>query len=307
MTEASRKRFLVTGATGFQGGAVAGLLASHGHTVRGLARRPHNPSGAAAPQGVEMVPGDLADRESVLRAFDGITHASVVIPLAYDRDIVIGHAWNIAEAARQAGVERLVFNTNTPLPEGPTQYAGFETRRDAEAILRGSGVPTVVLCPPVYLDNLFSPWNGPGLIDDGVLAYPLPAGQRVSWLSHADLAKATVAALEHNGLDGEVIRLGGPQPLTGHELAEQFARGLGRNVRYVPLEVEQFEKGLARMLGDEAAAGVAGIYHHVSGGTAEDLLTADAAALQRKLDIRLTPTVDWVARQPWQQWSTAGA
>lgn len=306
MTEARWKNFLVTGATGFQSSAVAKLLISHGHAVRGFARRDNNGAGVA-PEGTEMVLGDLADRESVLRAFDGITHASVVIPLAYNREIVLSYARNIADAARHAGVERLVYNTNTPIPDVPTRYAGFETRREAESILRKSGVPTVVLSPPVYLDNLFSPWNGPGLVNEGILAYPLPAEHRVSWLSHADLAKATVAALEHEGLDGEVIPLGGPQALTGHELADQFARGLGRDVRYLPLEVEQFESGLARMVGDEAAAGVAGIYHHVSGGRAQDLLTVDAAALQRKLGIRLTPTVDWIARQPWQQWSTVGA
>ncbi|MDJ1137542.1 SDR family oxidoreductase [Streptomyces iconiensis] len=306
MTEARWKHFLVTGATGFQGSAVARLLTSQGHTVRGFARHPQNASGVA-PNGTEMVLGDLADRESVLRAFEGITHASVVIPLAYDREIVLSYARNIADAARSAGVERLVYNTNTPIPGARTHRPGFETRRDAEAILRKSGVPTVVLSPPVYLDNLFSPWNGPGLVNDGVLAYPLPAEQRVSWLSHADLAKATVAALEHDGLDGEVIALGGPQALTGHELADQFARGLGRDVRYLSLEVEQFESGLAQLLGNEAAAGVASIYHHVSDGRATDLLAVDAAVLERRLGIRLTPTVDWVARQPWQQWSTVGA
>ncbi len=112
--------------------------------------------------------------------------------------------------------------------------------------------------PPVYLDNLFSPWNGPALVNDGVLAYPLPAHTPVAWLSHDDLAEAVHAALTAEGAVGRVFDIGGARTLTGDELAAAFQRGLGRSVRYVPLEPAVFEQGLAEVLGAKAAAGVAG-------------------------------------------------
>ncbi|MFG3259197.1 SDR family oxidoreductase [Streptomyces sp. NPDC048172] len=298
-------RYLVTGATGAQGGAVARLLAARGAEVRGLARG----TGPAA-AGVTVHAGDLGDAAAVRAAFDGVTHAAVTLPLEYDHATVVRYARHLAAAARAARVRRLVLNTNTPLPERPTGRPGFETRRAAEEVLRGSGVPTVVVRPPVYLDNLFSPWHGPALVRDGVLACPLPAERRVAWMSHADLARVVVAALGREGreLEGRVLCVGGAEVLTGPELASALARGLGRDVRYVPLDVARFEEGLARAVGAGAAAGVAGIYHHVANGQDPGLLAPDparTARTARALGVRLTPAAEWAGAQPWERWANA--
>ncbi|MCT2591760.1 NmrA family NAD(P)-binding protein [Streptomyces sp. N2-109] len=296
------KRFLVTGATGFQGGAIARLLAQRGEDVTGLARNPPGPAPDRPGPAVPTVRGDLGSAEDMRRAFEGVTHAAVTLPLVYDKATVLRYARNLARAAHEAGVQRLVCNTNTPLPEVATRRPGFETRRAAEEVLRGSGVPTVVVRPPVYLDNLFSPWNGPALVDDGVLAYPLPAGERVAWMPHTDLAAVVAAALEAEDAVGRVLHVGGAEVLTGPQLAEAFARVWGREVVYQPLSVPQFEEGLSHVLGAEAAAGVAGIYHHVSTGEDPGLLAPDPGRTARRLGVRLTPVAEWIAAQPWDHW-----
>ncbi|ABW14731.1 NmrA family protein [Parafrankia sp. EAN1pec] len=297
------RTYLVIGARGFQGDAVARALLAEGLDVRGFARG----SGAPVPGAPELptVLGDLAELDDVRKAFVGVTHASVVLPLVYDVDLVQTYARNVAAAAREAGVTRLVYNTNTPLPGQVTPYAAYETRRAAEAVLADGDLPTVVLRPPVYLDNLFSPWNGPALINDGVLAYPLPEGCRVSWLSHADLATATLAALHGEGLEGTVLSLGGPDTVTGGELAQVFAAALGRDVAYVPLEVNDFETGLRTVLATPAAAGVAGIYRWACTGGDAELFVADHDEVERVLGVRLTPINEWVAAQPWKIWAAA--
>jgi NAD(P)H dehydrogenase (quinone) len=296
-------RYLVFGAQGFQGGAVARHLLAEGHPVRGFAR----PGGAPVPNAPELptVHGDLADPEAVRAAFDGMTHASVVLPLVYDDELVTTYANNIAAAAAAAGVRRLVFNTNTPLPAEKTDYAAYETRRAAERVLRESGVPLVILRPPVYLDNLFSPWNGPALVDDGVLAYPLPAHRRVAWISHADLGVATAAALRRPGIEGLELGLGGPDAVNGAELAAAFGVAMDREVGYVSLQVDQFEAGLAEMLGAEVASGVSGIYHWAALDREPDLFAPDHAEVERVLGVRFSPIRDWVSAQPWHIWSTA--
>ncbi|MEU8537063.1 SDR family oxidoreductase [Streptomyces parvulus] len=305
MTQEHLKRVLVTGANGFQGGAVARWLAAQGHDVRGLVR--DEAKAAAAGGGFTPVRGDLADPGTLRAAFGGATHAVVVMPLEYDLDTVTGYARNVAEAAHEAGVRRIVLNTNTPVPDETTRYAGFETRRRAEEVLRAGTVPVTVVRPPVYLENLFSPWNGPAIVNDGVLAYPLPEGQRVAWMSHEDLAKVAARALDDDVPAGQVLHVGGADVLTGPELAAVFGQALGREVRYLPLEVAQFEQGLAGLLGPEAAAGVAGIYHHVGEGQAPDLLCPRPAAVEEALGIRLTPAIEWVKAQPWEHWARTGA
>ncbi|MFF0559061.1 SDR family oxidoreductase [Streptomyces sp. NPDC004266] len=295
-------RVAVVGATGFQGGAVARLLAERHHRVRGLTRRPE-PDRPPLP-GASLLTGDLGVPGDVRRLFAGATHAFVTMPLVYDGERVEAYARNVAEAALAAGTERLVFNANTRLPPGPTDVAAFETRRLAERVLRDSGVPLVVLRPPVYLDNLFSPWNGPALVDEGVLAYPLPESARTAWLSHRDLAEAALAALAREDLEGRTFDVGGDRALTGRELAAAFGRGLGRTVRYEELDPAVFERGLARLLGPATAAGVAGIYHHMASGADPLLMADDDGVSSEVLGVEPAPVEEWVARQPWQVWSS---
>lgn len=296
-------RVAVVGATGFQGGAVARLLTERDHRVRGLTRRPaaDRPSLPAA----VFVRGDLADPEAVRELFDGTTHGFVTLPLEYDPERVEAYARNVAAAALAAGTRRLVFNSNTRIPGAPTGVPAFETRRLAERVLRESGVPLVVLRPPVYLDNLFSPWNGPGLVDEGVLAYPLPESARTAWLSHRDLAHAALAALTREGVDGRTFDIGGARALTGRELARALGRALGRPVRYRELDPVVFERGLAQLLGADAAAGVAGIYHYAASGADPELMADDGGVSAEVLALDPPPVEEWAAARPWHVWSDA--
>jgi dihydroflavonol-4-reductase len=107
------KPTLVTGATGFLGWHVARVLAEQGCRVRALAR----PSSAGIGiEGVERVTGDLRDAGSLERAVAG---CGVVYHVAADYRLwarrpqelyesnVMGTR-NMLEAARRAGVERVV-------------------------------------------------------------------------------------------------------------------------------------------------------------------------------------------------------
>jgi uncharacterized protein YbjT (DUF2867 family) len=305
MSDHNPMRVAVVGATGFQGGATARLLAERNHRVRTLSRKPE----ADRPElpGVSVAGGDLGRYEDVRQLFEGATHAAVMMPLVYQAEKVMRYAQHIAKAAREAGVRRLVHNSNTRVPDRTTNVAAFETRRLAETVFRESlaqsGVELVVVRPPIYLDNLFSPWNGPALVNEGVLAYPLPTDAPTAWISHRDLAEAVYAALTVDGVAGRTFDIGGAQTLTGDELAKAFGQGLGREVRYVHLEPAVFEQGLAQILGPESAAGVAGIYHYMATGLEPGLMAGDQGESAAALSLKPAEVDEWVARQPWQMWS----
>jgi uncharacterized protein YbjT (DUF2867 family) len=264
------------------------------------------------PRGVERAVGDLADQHRLAEAFAGVTHVSVTLPMVSDPAVVTSYAENIAEAAASAGVQRLVLNTAAGVPETSTDVPAFEARRAAAATLLSSGVPTVVLVPLVYLENLGSPWVAGPTVHQGVLRYPLLEDLPVAWLSHDDLAAVTVAALSRSGIEGRTVRLGGPDVVTGADLARQIGLALGRDVEYSELDVDEFERGLSYAVGTEAAAGVASTYRWL--GTADGARAgagwggdATMGRVEDLLGVRLTRLLDWAREQPWQRLAGAAA
>ncbi|MFC4014022.1 NmrA family NAD(P)-binding protein [Nonomuraea purpurea] len=113
-------RFLVFGAGGAQGGAVARRLAEAGFAVRGVSRA------RAVPEGVEPFQADLGDAGRVREAFAGVTHVSLVLPLEFEPDRVAAYVRHVVAAATAAGVRRLVFCTGNRLPRADTGEAAFE-------------------------------------------------------------------------------------------------------------------------------------------------------------------------------------
>jgi dihydroflavonol-4-reductase len=109
------KPVLVTGASGFIGWHVARKLRERGFPVRALVR----PTSQLRELDVEVFPGDLRDPASIERAVSG---CGVVFHIAADyrlwakdpselyRSNVDGTR-NVLEAARKAGVERVVYTS----------------------------------------------------------------------------------------------------------------------------------------------------------------------------------------------------
>ncbi|MFI6908699.1 SDR family oxidoreductase [Nonomuraea sp. NPDC050394] len=272
--------FLVMNAAGAQGGAVARHLLAEGLAVRAFTR------GGPAPEGARPFTGDLADGAAVKAAFDGVTHASVMLPMVYDPGTVDLYVRNVRDAALAAGVRRLVFTTGNRLPAAGTGVPAFETRRRAGDDLRAAGLPVVELRPPIYLDNLAAPWVAGPLAAEGVLAYPLPADLPVAWLSHADLAAATHAALTLDGLEGEILNVGAAEAVTGADLAAAIG------ARFHAQDPADFEAALSALTGPVTAAAVADTYRWAAAD--RSLLAADPAALDL-LGVRPAAPIDWLA------------
>lgn len=71
-------KYFITGATGFLGNRLAGLLREHGHDVIALVRTPDNAQ-VLVSQGVRVYKGDIADKESMripMEGCDGVFHVA---------------------------------------------------------------------------------------------------------------------------------------------------------------------------------------------------------------------------------------
>jgi dihydroflavonol-4-reductase len=124
------KPVLVTGASGFLGWHVARVLTERGYAVRALVR----PGSAVRELAVETVTGDLRDPESLARAAAGCGLAFHVAadyrlwaknPDELYQSNVEGTR-NLLEAARRAGVERVVYTSTVGCIGIPPEGLGDE-------------------------------------------------------------------------------------------------------------------------------------------------------------------------------------
>lgn len=123
-------KFLVTGASGFVGGAVTRKLLAEDHSVRALVR-PGSESRIPPNSEIELVTGDVTDRPSVQKAVadvDGVFHVAAVYsfwhsnPAETYRTNVDGTELVFREA-RGAGVRRAVFTSTVATLKWPGKNA----------------------------------------------------------------------------------------------------------------------------------------------------------------------------------------
>jgi dihydroflavonol-4-reductase len=124
------KPALVTGASGFVGWHVARTLAEHGYKVRALVR----PTSRIRDIELETACGDLRDPESLRRAVDGcgvVFHVAADYRLWARNPEELQHSnvdgtRNLLAAARQAGVERVVYTSTVGCIGLPAEGVGNE-------------------------------------------------------------------------------------------------------------------------------------------------------------------------------------
>jgi uncharacterized protein YbjT (DUF2867 family) len=296
--EDGKKKVLVYGINGVQGGAVARRLLGAGHAVRGLLRDERR-ADALRGEGVEPAFGDLSDPKSLREATEDCDAVFLVLPLEYDREKVLAWTTNAIDAAGATGVERLVFNTSGRVPPEPTDVAAFEVKREAEAYLEESAVPHVILRPPFYMENFEVPWVVSGIAYGGVVAYPIPRQVKVSWLSVDDMAAVSAEALFRPELSGFALDVGGPQTLDGDGVAAAFSRALGREVQYQGIPPNEFEAGLRNAVGEAAAADIAAVYRWMGENKDSRLFISDPGEIRERFQVEPMDLEKWASRRPW--------
>lgn len=231
---------LVTGAGGFVGRHVVRELVRAGGRVRALVRGTRRAASLAGLD-CELATGDVTDATSIAGAVDGcdgVVHLVAIIhgsATSFDR-VIAGGARNVVEAARAAGVRRLVHLSALGVGEATKDTVPYyRAKWAAEGAVRESGIPHAILRPSF----VFGPDGGalPRFLRIARLApvTPIPGAgiQRLQPIWVDDLARAVRLALDRNG----EVELGGPDVLDWNELWRRIKRTLGtrRPTLHVPL------------------------------------------------------------------------
>jgi NAD(P)H dehydrogenase (quinone) len=302
MMKHNQQRILVYGATGVQGRPVARRLLQAGHNVRILVRNPAK-ADALRQAGAEIAIGDLSDPASLQAANQGIDAVFLHLPLEFDKAVGVRYGRNAIDAAKAAGVSHLVFSTSGQMPDSLTEIAAFEFKRDIQTYLQQSGVPSIILRPTLYMENFAGPWTAPGIVQQGIVAYPLPSRFKQAWISVDDVAALAVAALQRPELAGSSFDVGGPEVLDGDAIAERFATVFKRPVHYYPIPLDAFEQQLNAALGAPAGTEVTQTYRWVEANLETHSPIADMQSVLQQLPVELTSLEAWIRQQDWSAWA----
>jgi nucleoside-diphosphate-sugar epimerase len=196
-TSARSTPILITGATGFVGGALARRLLSRGLRVRALAR-PSTKVSKLKDLGIEVVVGDAADRTAVDAAVRGtqfVIHCAARTSSQgawedFHRDTVQSTE-NVSRAALETGVKRLVYMSSlgvyglpqdgnciteaSPYDSKPEMRGHYSRAKiEAEALVlkfaRDTGLPVTLFRPGL----VFGPTQA---LPTALLAFPSPFGR----------------------------------------------------------------------------------------------------------------------------------
>jgi uncharacterized protein YbjT (DUF2867 family) len=254
----NRKVIAVVGATGQQGGSVASAileLAPDVFAVRALTRDPNSDAARRlAASGAEVVAADVDDAASLVRAFDGAWGAYCVTffwnHLSPDREKA--SAAHMAEAAKRAGLERVIWSTledtrermpdddRMPTLMGHYKVPHFDAKAEANVEFSRRELPATFLLTSYYWDNLIHLGMGPKRNAEGTLEFVMPTGvAKVPGIAVADIGRCAVGIFRHPELIGATVGIAG-QHLSGAEMAASLSRALGELVLHSPVGPEEY-------------------------------------------------------------------
>ena len=230
----NNKIIAVTGATGQQGGAVARKLLADGWKVRALTRDVSKPAAQALSQaGAELVAGDMDSRSELEAAFQGAYGVFSVqnywLPtVGFDGEIRQGK--NVADAAKAAGVQHLVYSSVGSAHRGMGQKH-FESKWMIEQYIHTLDVPYTILRPVAFMDN--HNWSRAYILSGTYTGMGLQPGKGVQSIAVEDIGVFVALAFANpQEFLGRTIELAGDE-LTEAQTAEVFSKVIGRPVHLV--------------------------------------------------------------------------
>ena len=241
---AEKKLVLVTGATGNQGGAIAGELLAAGWPIRAMTRKPDGEAARGlAAKGAEVVRGDLDDEASIHSAMKGAWGA-VAVQNTWEAGVAgeEEQGKRFAHVAKEAGLQHLLYQS-VGSAHRKTGIPHFDNKWRIEQTIRDLEIPSwTVLRPVFFMENLLSPWFKP-YIDQGNLAIGMKPDTRLQMIAVRDIGKYGHKALErHAELNGRAIDLAGDE-LTGPEAAAILSDVTGRKISFYQVPIDQVRAG----------------------------------------------------------------
>ena len=204
-----------------------------GQRLVALARSPQK----AADLGVAVRAADYASPETLGAALAGVD--TLLLVSSSEVGQRAAQHRNVIEAAKRAGVARIVYTSLLKAPSSPLSLA--EEHRQTEADLKASGIAYTILRNGWYSEN-YAGSIAPAI--SGGALYGSAGKGRISSATRADYADAAVAVLTGEGHDGKTYELAGDEAYTLADLAAEISRQAGKEIPYRDLPEADYAAAL---------------------------------------------------------------
>jgi uncharacterized protein YbjT (DUF2867 family) len=210
---------LVIGGTGKTGRRVVERLNQMGHHVKVGSR-----NGTPA--------FNWEDPTSYARALKGMDRAYIV----YYPDLAVPGSREaiekLTEAALKEGLEKVVLLSGK----------GEREAEACEEIVANSGL-NYTLVRASWFNQNFSEGAFLESVLAGQVALPMPEAE-IPFVDADDIADVVAKAVVDDTYNGQTITVTGPRKMTWGEVVEVMSAGIGRELKYLPVSIDEFKEGM---------------------------------------------------------------
>ena len=234
---------LVTGATGFVGGHLVRRLRHDGIKVRAVVRRPSKAI-ELADLGVEVVPGDINDRDSLDEAATGCDRVIHLVGIIQEgrgftfRSVHVDGTRNVLAAAKRAGVKQFFHQSAL----GTREHAKSEynkTKWEAEGLVKSSGLAYTILRPSLIYGpgDLFTIRLAEMIRRSPVLPVIGSGTSKIQPIYIDDVTACIAKVVTGEAFLNRTFEIGGPEQLNYETVTKEIASVLGvrRPTVHMPL------------------------------------------------------------------------
>lgn len=239
--------YVVFGATGQTGSAVADALLEKNQSVR-VVLRSDKTAAAWQAKGADVAFADLSDLEAMTKVMRNADAVYAMNPPAYNVADMFAVARGIGEryvaAIKNSGAQKVVLLSSVG-SQHASGTGNILTTHILETVFGDLEIPVAFLRASAFMEN----WRSVAQVaaEQGILpSFYTPLERKIPMVCAADIGRAVAQAMAEDWMGKRIIELHGAADYSPTDVAAAFAAALGRDVQAVAVPESDWQATISR-------------------------------------------------------------